>query len=131
MKKLWGAFWLVETLLLSGTLAAVLALVGHFPLLAALAGLSGSVAAAAYFLHFRSLKYSLENGTIIICKGILIRSRREIPLENVLMAQSCKFFGRKLHISLVTAGGTATLFCNVDIAELLKKQTEITPQDTD
>lgn len=121
MKKNWGAFRIIETILLTGTLAEVLTLVTlHWPL-SVLAGVLGGIGAAAYWLHFRSLKYSLEGGRIVICKGILVRSRREIPVERILMVQSTEFFGRTLYTSLCTAGGRAVLFCEVDFPEISNK----------
>ena len=114
MKKLWGAFWITEAVLLSGVSAAVLALFNVHWALSVLAGVSGIIGAAAYLLHFRSLEYAFENGIIIICKGFLIKSRREIPLENVLITQSLTVFGYTLLTSVKTAGGGAVLFCKLD-----------------
>lgn len=112
MNKHWGAFRIIESVLLSGTAAAVWALSGAHWALSVLAGISGTVGAAAYWLHFRSLKYALENNAIIICKGFLIRSRREIPLESVLITQSLTVFGYTLLTSVKTAGGGAVMFCD-------------------
>lgn len=121
MKKNWGAFRIIETILLTGTLAEVLTLVTlHWPL-SVLAGVLGGIGATAYWLHFRSLKYSLEGGRIVICKGILVRSRREIPVESILMVQSTELFGRTLYTSLCTAGGRTVLFCEVDFPEISNK----------
>lgn len=121
MKKHWGAFWISESVLTLGVLMAVWALTALHWVLAVLAGVSGCIGAAAYWLHFRSLRYSLEGGRIVICKGILVRSRREIPVESILMAQSAELFGRTLYTSLSTAGGTAVLFCAVDLPEVRDK----------
>ena len=111
MKKHWGAFWITESVLLSGTLAAVFALLKIHWALSVLAGVSGIIGAAAYWLHFRSLEYALENGIVIIRKGFLIKSRREIPIGNVLITQSLTAFGYTLLTSVKTAGGGAVLFC--------------------
>ena len=113
MKKHWGAFWITETVLLSGVLAAVLALLKVHWSLSVLAGVSGIIGAAAYLLHFRSLNYALEDGSIVIRKGFLIKSRREIPLENVLITQSLTAFGYTLLTSVKTAGGGAVMFCEL------------------
>lgn len=113
MKKHWGAFWITETVLLSGVLAAVLALLKVHWSLSVLAGVSGIIGAAAYLLHFRSLNYALENGSIIIRKGFLIKARREIPFENVLITQSLTVFGYTLLTSVKTAGGGAVIFCKL------------------
>lgn len=121
MKKHWGAFRITETIMLSGTVAAALALAELYWPLSVLAGALGVIGAAAYWLHFRSLKYSLEGGRIVICKGILVRSRREIPVESILMAQSAELFGSTLYTSLSTAGGRAVLFCAVDLPEVCNK----------
>lgn len=104
--------------MLSGVTAAVVSLAALHWALAVFAGVSGSIGAAAYWLHFRSLRYSLEDGRIVICKGILVRSRREIPVESILMAQSAELFGRTLYTSLSTAGGRAVLFCAVELTEI-------------
>lgn len=111
MKKHWGAFWITEAVLLSGTSAAVGALSRLHWALAVLAAVSGMIGAAAYWLHFRSLNYSLENGSLIILKGFLVRSRREIPLGNILITQSLTVFGYTLLTSVKTAGGGAVMFC--------------------
>ncbi|MBD5384685.1 MAG: PH domain-containing protein [Ruminococcaceae bacterium] len=121
MKKHWGAFWITETVVLTGTAAAVIALIGLYLPLSVLAGVCGGIGAAAYWLHFRSLKYSLENGRIVIRKGISVRSQREIPVESILMAQSAELFGRTLYTSLSTAGGRAVLFCKVDLPDIRGK----------
>lgn len=89
--------------------------------LSVFAGISGIIGAAAYLLHFRSLEYTLENGCIVIRKGILIRSRREIPRAGILMIQSVTVFGYVLFTSIKTAGGTAVLFCDADLPEINNK----------
>ena len=114
MKKHWGAFWITESVLLVGVLAAVLALFKVHWSLSVAAGVSGIIGAAAYLLHFRSLEYSLENGIIIIRKGFLIKSRRKIPLENILITQSLTVFKYTLLTSVKTSGGGAVLFCKLD-----------------
>ncbi len=121
MKKHWGAFRITETIMLSGTLAAALTLAELYWPLSVLAGALGGIGAAAYWLHFRSLKYSLEDGRIVICKGILVRSRREIPIESILMVQSTELFGRTQYTSLCTAGGKTVLFCELDFPEISSK----------
>lgn len=121
MKKHWGAFRITETVVLTGTTAAVIALTGLHWALSALAGACGGIGAAAYWLHFRSLRYSLGNGRIVIRKGILVRSQREIPVESILMAQSAELFGSTLYTTLSTAGGRAVLFCNVDLPDIRGK----------
>lgn len=113
MKKHWGAFRITETVLLSGVLAAALTLLKVHWSLSVLAGVSGIIAAAAYLLHFRSLKYAIENGSVVIRKGFLIKSRREIPLENILITQSLTVFGYTLLTSVKTAGGGAVMFCKL------------------
>lgn len=124
MKKLWGAFWITEALILSGSAAAVLALsIAHW-VLATAAAVSGAIAAAAYWLHFHSLEYSAEDGCVIVQKGFLIRSRREIPVGSVLMIQSVELLGRTLYTSLKTAGGTAVLFCAVELSKISHKNPE-------
>lgn len=107
--------------MLSGIVAAVLTLAKPYWQLSVLAGMLGGIGAAAYWLHFRSLRYSLEGGLVVICKGILVRSRREIPIESILMAQSAELFGRTLYTSLCTAGGRAVLFCAVDLPEVCNR----------
>ena len=119
MKKLWGAFGITETVILSGTFAAVWALVGAHWALSVLAGVLGCVGAAAYLAHFCSLEYSIERGRIVIRKGVWVKSTREIPLESVIMAQSAELFGRTLYTSLSTAGGRAVLFCEVGFADII------------
>lgn len=114
MKKLWSVFWITETLILAGTLAAAIALWHINGILGAAAGISGALAAAAYPLHFRSLGYMPENGCIIVQKGFIVRSRREIPIGSVLMYQEVTLFGRTLYTALTTAGGTAVLCCRID-----------------
>ncbi len=114
MKKHWGVFRLTETIILTGTLAAALALSGAHWTLSVLACVSGIIGAAAYWLHFRSLEYSLENGSIVIRKGFLIKSRQTIPLESVLITQSLTVFGYVLLSSVKTAGGGAVLFCDTE-----------------
>lgn len=113
MKKLWGVFWITEVLILVGTAAAAVALGGLHWGFGSAAGVSGAVAAAAYPLHFRSLDYALENGSIVIRKGFLIKSRRKIPIGNVLMTQSLTAFGYTLLTSVKTAGGGAVMFCKL------------------
>lgn len=121
MKKHWGAFWITETVLLSGTMAAVWALTALHWALSVFAGALGCIGAAAYWLHFRSLGYSLEKRRIVIYKGIWVRSQREIPVESILMAQRAELFGRTLYTSLSTAGGRAVLFCKVDLPDIRDK----------
>ena len=121
MKKHWGAFRITETIMLSGTVAAALTLAELYWPLSVLAGALGGIGAAAHWLHFRSLKYSLEDGRIVICKGILVRSRREIPIESILMVQSTELFGRTQYTSLCTAGGKTVLFCELDFPEISSK----------
>lgn len=111
MKKHWGAFWVTEVILLFGVSAAVWTLLTIHWSLFVLAGVSGIIGMTAYYLHFRSLDYALENGSVIICKGILIKSRREIPLESVLMTGSLTVFGYTLFTFVTTAGGRAVMFC--------------------
>lgn len=118
MKKHWGAFWITETILLMGTLAAAITLYGVHWTLSALASVSGSIGAAAYFLHFRSLEYLIENGTVIICKGFIVKSRRGIPAENILITQWVTVFGYTLFTEIKTAGGTAVLFCEIGLTDI-------------
>ncbi len=113
MKKHWGAFWITQSVLLAGVSAAALALLKVHYAFSVLAGVSGIVGMTAYWLHFRSLDYALENGSIIICKGVLIKSRREIPLESVLITQSLSVLGYTLLTSVTTAGGSAVMFCEL------------------
>lgn len=117
MKKLWSVFWITEALILTGTAAAATALWLASWLPGAAAGISGALAAAAYRLHFRSLGYSFEDGRVIVQKGFIVRSRREIPIESVLMRQEVTLFGRTLYTALTTAGGTAVLFCRIEAPE--------------
>lgn len=117
MKKHWGVFAITETVITAGTLAAVLALAPSFPMLSAIAGISGVIGAAAYWVHFRSLDYSFERGQIIVRKGVLVRSVTEIPTENILMIQSTELMGRILYTTLYTVGGRTAVFCEVDIPE--------------
>lgn len=114
VKKHWGVFAITEAVLLAGTLAAVFALAPSFPILSALAGASGIIGAAAYWAHFYSLGYSADDRRIIIRKGIIVRSVREIPTESILMIQSTELMGRILYTTLYTVGGRAVLFCEVD-----------------
>lgn len=118
MKKLWGVFWITEVLILVGTAAAAVALGGLHWGLGSAAGVSGAVAAAAYPLHFRSLDYALENGCVVMRKGFIIRSRRVIPVESILMIRSAALFGRTLYTALCTAGGTAALCCRIELSEI-------------
>ncbi len=122
VKKHWGVFAITETVLLTGTLAAVLALAPSFPMLSVIAGASGVIGAAAYWAHFRSLGYSSDERRIIIRKGVLVRSVREIPTESILMLQSAELMGRILYTSLYTVGGKAVLFCEVDIPDISRKK---------
>lgn len=118
MKKLWNVFWITETLILTGTSAAAVSLCRANGLLGAAAVVSGLLAAAAYRLHFRSLGYELEGDRIIVHKGIVVRSRREIPVESVLMSREITLLGRTLYTALTTAGGTVTLYCRLTLEHI-------------
>ena len=106
--------------MLTGTLTAVITLIVLHWSLSVLAGVCGGIGAAAYFLHFRSLKYFIENNTVIICKGFIVKSRREIPAENILITQSVTVWGYTLFTAIKTAGGTGVLFCGIDPTDLCK-----------
>lgn len=121
MKKLWGVFWITESLILTGTLAAAITPGLANWLLGAAAGVSGALAAAAYWLHFRSLGYELGDDRIIVQKGFIVSSRREIPIDSVLMSQEVTLFGRTLYTALTTAGGTAVLCCRVEFGKISNK----------
>lgn len=130
MKKIWNVFWITETLILAGTLAAAIALRFVSVPLGAAAVISGALAAAAYGLHYRSLGVTFESGRFVVQKGFIVRSRREIPIESILMYQELTLFGRTLYTALTTAGGTAVLFCRVgadEISRLSENNAGISP----
>lgn len=114
MKKRQGVFWIIEAFIAAGTAAAVWTLSGAHWALSVFAAVCGIAGASAYFLHFRSLTYTLENECIVIQKGFIIRARCEIPLDSILMTRSVTIYGYTLCTSIKTAGGGTVLFCETD-----------------
>lgn len=89
-----GAVWASR---LSGVLCAVCAAVG-------------TAALAYFYMRFRALGYSVEDGVIVIKSGVLIRSRHTLPLSSVLWRTEVRIGRTALFTVLHTASGKSVLF---------------------
>lgn len=113
MKKSLGAFYLVAAAILAA--AAALALIYSAWLM-----LSAVPPLLWWALYFRSLDYSIQGKSILICSGFLFKKRRIVPLENIqrVMHLSCVFLKNTIFSVIYTASGRIVIFAHFSTESL-------------
>ena len=112
MKKSWCLFGVFSVVF-----AAAVTVGGVFAarvnaVLSAVFVLSGTAVWAVFFAHFRSIGYSVENGTLIIRGGLFIKSERRISVRDVLWRTTVKVGYVVLFSVIHTAAGRAVIFAS-------------------
>ena len=77
--------------------------------------LSGAAVWTVFFLHFRSIEYSVENGVLIIRGGFLVKAERSISVRDILWQTTVKFGSVVLFSVIHTAAGRAVIFAPVGL----------------
>ncbi|MBE6888972.1 MAG: PH domain-containing protein [Ruminococcaceae bacterium] len=113
MKKSLGAFYLVAAAILAS--AAALALVFSAWLL-----LVAIPLILWWALYFRSLSYSIQGKSILLCSGVLFKKRRIVPLENIqrVMHLRCVFWRNTILSVVYTASGGIVIFAHFSTESL-------------
>ena len=110
MKKTWCLFWIFTVVF-----AVLLTVGGVFAArfsrtLSAVFVLSGAAVWTGFFLHFRTIEYTVENGVLIIRGGSFIKSERRIPVRDILWRTTVKIGSAVLFSMIHTAAGRAVIF---------------------
>ena len=108
-------FWI-----LSGVFAAAVTVGGVFAArasgkLSAVFFILGAAVWTVFFVHFRSIGYSVENRVLIIRGGFLIKSERRISIRDILWRTTVKFGSVVLFSVIHTAAGKAVIFAHVEL----------------
>ena len=114
MRKTWCVFWVTAVFI---SAAAVIGAILASRISAALCVVCVCLGAAAltfFYIKFRSVRYSVENGSIIIRGGVLIKSEQNIPMQNILWKTTVKFCFITLFTVIYTASGKAVIFAAAD-----------------
>ena len=114
MKKTWCLFWI-----LSVVFAAAVTVGGVFAarvngVLSAVFVLSGAAVWAVFFFHFRTIRYSVENGAVIIRGGFFLKAERRIAVRDILWRTTVRFGSVVLFSVIHTAAGRAVIFAPVE-----------------
>ena len=72
--------------------------------------LLGTAVWAVFFIHFRSIGYTVENGVLIIRSGFLVNAARRISISDILWQTTVKFGSVMLFSVTHTAAGRAVIF---------------------
>ena len=72
--------------------------------------LSGTAVWAVFFFHFRTIRYSVENGVLTIHGGFFIKAERRISIRDILWRTTVKFGSVVLFSVIHTAAGRAVIF---------------------
>lgn len=72
--------------------------------------LLGTAVWAVFFIHFRTIGYTVENGVLIIRSGFLVKAERNISIRDILWQTTVKFGSVMLFSVIHTAAGRAIIF---------------------
>lgn len=110
MKKSWSLFLILTGIFTVGVTVGGVFAARFSGVLSAFFVLSGMAVWTVFFLHFRSIGYSVENGALIIRGGFFIRSERRISIRDILWRTTVKFGSVVLFSVIHTAAGRAVIF---------------------
>ena len=77
--------------------------------------LLGAAVWTAFFFHFRSIGYTVENGVLIIRSGFLVKAERRISISDILWQTTVKFGSVMLFSVIHTAAGRAVIFAPAEL----------------
>ena len=77
--------------------------------------ISGTVVWAGFYAHFRTVRYAVENGDIIIRGGFFLKAERRISIRDILWRTTVKIGSVVLFSVIHTAAGRAVLFAHVEL----------------
>lgn len=65
------------------------------------------------FLHFQSVEYYVENGHLIIRRGVFIKSDTRVARSDILWRSAVKFGSATLFSVIHTAAGSIVVFAEI------------------
>ena len=115
MKKTWCLFWIFTVVF-----AAAITVGGVFAarvsgVLSAVFVLSGAAVWTMFFVHFRTIRYSVENGELIIRGGFFLKAERRIAIRDILWRTTVKIGSVVLFSAIHTAAGRAVIFAPAEL----------------
>ena len=110
MKKTWCLFWIFTVIFAAAVTVGGVFAARFNEMLSAVFALSGAAAWAVFFVHFRSIGYSVENGELIIRGGFLVKATRSISIRDILWRTTVRLGSVVLFSVIHTAAGRAVIF---------------------
>lgn len=110
MKKTWCLFWIFTVVFVTAVTVGGVFAARVNGVLSAVFVLSGAAVWTVFFVHFRSIGYSVENGELIIRGGFLVKAKRSISVRDILWRTTVRIGSVVLFSVIHTAAGRAVIF---------------------
>lgn len=115
MKKTWSLFLILSVVFVTAVTVGGIFAVQASGVLSAVFALANAIVWIAFFAHFRSIEYSVENRTLIIQSGVFVRTVRRISVSDILWRTTVKIGSVVLFSVIHTSAGKAVIFAELDL----------------
>lgn len=115
MKKTWCLFWIFTVVFIAAVTVGGVFAARFNEMLSAVFVLSGVAVWTVFFVHFRSIGYSVENGELIIRGGFFVKAERRISVSDILWRTTVRSGSVMLFSVIHTAAGRAVIFAPAEL----------------